>query len=58
VRSRKSSSPRRQTTTGATILAFAVRRSASHERPTASDSTSFDTIRFRYEAASGPFTET
>ncbi len=40
------------------IRAFGVRRSASHEPPTGRLSTSFDTIRFRYAAASGPFTET
>ena len=40
------------------MRAFGVSRSASPEAPTSSSSTSFDTIRFRYEAASGPITET
>ena len=40
------------------MRAFGVRSSASHEAPMSSSSTSFDTIRFRYDAASCPFTET
>jgi len=58
VRRRNASSARRQTTIGATILAFGVNRSASQARPTGRVSTSFETMRFRYAAASGPATET
>src|SRR6185436_18444053 len=58
VKSRKSSCARRTTTTGATMRAFGVSRSASPVAPTSSSSTSFDTIGFRYDAASGPITET
>src|SRR5215212_11263123 len=55
VSSRKSSSPRRQTTSGAITRAFAVSSSASQVSPA---TTSFDTIRCRKSAASGPFTRT
>ena len=55
---RKSSAPRRQTTIVAITRAFGVRSRASQLPPTSSASTSFETIRLRYEAASGPFTET
>src|SRR6478736_7480068 len=58
VRSRKSSSPRRTTTSGATIRAFGVRSNASHDSPGASASTSFETMRLRYAVASGPRTAT
>src|SRR5262245_52904923 len=40
------------------MRAFAGSRSASHESPTGSASTSFDNMRFRYDAASGPRTAT
>ena len=49
VSSRKSSCARRQTTIGATIRAFGVSSSASHASPTGSSSTSFETIRLRYD---------
>ena len=49
---------RRQTTMGATMRALGVSSSASRASPTGMSSTSFDTIRLRYDAASGPFTET
>ena len=55
---RKSSTPRRRTTSGAITRAFAVRSSASHDPPTSSASTSFETIACRYDAASGPRTLT
>src|SRR5215212_6198776 len=55
VSSRKSSSPRRQTTSGAITRAFAVRSSASQASPA---TTSLETIRCRKSAASGPFTRT
>src|SRR5918992_1190207 len=58
VSSRKSSGPRRQTTRGAITRPFAVSRSASHASSRSSVSTSFETIRSRYEAASGPETRT
>ena len=47
VRTRKSSSPRRNTTSGAITRAFAVSSSAGHASPDASASTSFETIRCR-----------
>src|SRR5689334_14065242 len=52
---RKSSSPRRQTVSGAITRAFAVRSSASHE---SAARTSFETMRCRKSPASGPFTRT
>src|SRR5207247_642103 len=55
VSSRKSSSPRRHTTSGAITRAFAVRSSASHESPA---TTSFETSRCSRSAASGPATRT
>jgi hypothetical protein len=47
VSSRKSSSSRRQTRSVAITRAFGVNSSASHTSPTASASTSFETIRCR-----------
>ena len=58
VRRRKSSAPRRRTVSGAISRAFAVSSSAWHASPGASASTSFETIRWRYDAASGPVTPT
>src|SRR5215217_9785563 len=55
VRSKKSSPPRRHTTSGAITRAFGVSSSASQVSPA---TTSFDTIRCRKSAASGPFTRT
>ena len=45
-------------TSGAITRAFGVRRSASHASPIPSASTSFETIAWRYDAASGPRTPT
>src|SRR5204862_143137 len=58
VSSRKSSSLRRQTTSGAITRAFAVSSNAGHASPTCNASTSFETIRCRYSAAPGPATRT
>src|ERR687892_862778 len=58
VRSRKSSGVRRRTTTGAMTRAFGVSSNASHESPTASFSTSFESIAWRNASAPGPRTPT
>src|SRR5581483_1344343 len=55
VRSRKSSSPRRQTRRGAITRPFGVSSSASHD---SAASTSFERIRCRRSPASGPWTRT
>src|SRR5207302_652607 len=48
----------RRTRSGAITRAFAVSSIASHDAPTASASTSFESIRCRYSRASGPCTRT